>query len=73
MTTLFQIHFINSVRYHPNKFSCSVDCFIEIVSNVFMPYLQGIPKTDVLNLIYSSGLQYERIKNQSEISVDIHQ
>ena len=73
MTTLFQIHFINSVRYHPNTFSCSVDCFLEIVSNVFMPYLQGIPKTDVLNLIYNSGLQYERIKNQSEISVDIHQ
>ena len=38
-----------------------------------MPYLQGIPKTDVLSLIYNSALQYERIKNQSKISVDIHQ
>ena len=42
-------HFINACRYIPGKFSCTLDCFLEILLRILSPL---IPDTGTSELIY---------------------
>ena len=35
-----QVHFINTVRYLPDTFSCTIDCFSEVATTVFQSELK---------------------------------
>ena len=39
LSTVNHIHFLNSARRSPGVVSCAVDCFLEVLSAVLLPYL----------------------------------
>ena len=57
-----QIHFINTVWYSPNTFSCAVDCFLEAAAAVFQSHCLEL-KEHLCPCVLFTFLHYYHTKN----------
>ena len=49
-------HFINYCFKHPGKFSCAVDCFLELSCAIFVDSLQNINRNPFFEILYHACL-----------------
>ena len=51
MQSVHRVHFLNACRNQQNTFSCSIDCFLEIAANIFLPSLPERNPIDQRNAV----------------------
>ena len=68
MAQLQKPHLINTVRHEPGTYSCAIDCFLEITSSIFLPYLKEISRSNVFELLYNSCMHYTSVVVDTNVS-----
>lgn len=54
-------HFSNYCLSHVGKFSCAVDCFLELCFAVFKNHLQNVSRNEFFDIIHQSCIQREHL------------
>ena len=56
-----RLHFSNYCLSHVGKFSCAVDCFLELCFAVFKNHLQNVSRNGFFYIIHQSCIQREHL------------
>ena len=62
-------HFINYCLTHSGKFSCAVDCFLELSVAIFKDSLRDIERNEFFQTLFDACLQLENHDVQTEMAV----
>ena len=62
-------HFMNYCLTHPGKFSCAVDCFLELSVAIFKDSLKNIERNEFFQTLFEACLQLENHDVQTEMTV----
>lgn len=61
-------HFMNSCLTHSGKFSCAVDCFLELSVAIFKDSLKDIERNEFFQTLFEACLQLENHNVQTEMT-----
>lgn len=64
-----RFHLMNECHTDPRKFSCAVDCFIELSKGIFVSYLSCIDRSEFLEILNNACIQYNAAVRDGNNSV----
>ena len=68
-TTKDRRHFMNYCFTHAGKYSCAVDCFLELTFAVFKDSLNCIERNDFFQKLFEACLQLEKHDLQTDMTL----
>ena len=67
-------HFTNSALSKPGSYSCAVDCFLEISTHLFLPFLSKLTvRSEFPELLFSALSHYCQFSGNKEFLADIRE
>ena len=67
-------HFMNSAFIKPGTYSCAVDCFLEISTLLFLPFLSKLTvRSEFSELLFSILLLYCQCRGNKELLAEIRE
>lgn len=65
-------HFMNSAFIKPGTYSCAVDCFLEIFTHLFLPFLSKLTvRSEFPGLLFSALSHYCQCNGNKELLAEI--